>query len=79
MKPIMNPTRRAALRLATAAVALPSLLRLASAQAYPSRPVRIVVGFAPGGPNDIAARIIGQWLSDRLGQPFIIDNRLMIV
>jgi tripartite-type tricarboxylate transporter receptor subunit TctC len=75
MKPIMNPTRRAALRLATAAVALPSLLRLASAQAYPSRPVRIIVPVPPGGALDILARLTGQWLSDHLGQPFVIENR----
>ena len=67
--------RRHFLRLAASAVALPALTRFALAQAYPSRPVRIVVGFPPGGPNDIAARLIGQWLSERLGQQFIVDNR----
>src|SRR3954468_19652847 len=67
--------RRNFLQLAAGAAALPAVARIAKAETYPSRPVRIVVGFAAGGPNDIAARIIGQWLSDRLGQPFIIDNR----
>jgi tripartite-type tricarboxylate transporter receptor subunit TctC len=57
------------------AAALPGMSRIAPAQAYPSRPVRIVVGFSAGGPNDINARLIGQWLSERLGQQFIIDNR----
>jgi tripartite-type tricarboxylate transporter receptor subunit TctC len=71
----MKPTRRAALRLATAAVALPALSRLAAAQAYPSRPVRIVVPVPPGGALDILARLTGQWLSDHLGQPFVIENR----
>jgi len=68
------PHRRQFLHLATSAAALAAVSRTARAQAYPMRPVRIVVGFAPGGPNDINARLIGQWLSERLGQQFIIDT-----
>jgi len=67
--------RRQFLHLAAGAAALPAVSRFAWAQAYPTRPVRIVVGFPPGGGADITARLIGQWLSERLGQPFIIDNR----
>jgi tripartite-type tricarboxylate transporter receptor subunit TctC len=67
--------RRNFLHLAAGAAALPTVSRIASAQAYPSRPVRIIVGFAPGQAIDIVTRIIGQWLSERLGQQFIIENR----
>src|SRR6476469_6984394 len=67
--------RRRLLRLAAGAVVLPALSGFASAQTYPSRPVRIIVGFAAGGGVDIMARLIGQWLSERLGQPFVIENR----
>jgi tripartite-type tricarboxylate transporter receptor subunit TctC len=69
------PHRRQFLRLAAGATALPALSRIARAQAYPTRPVRVIVGFPPGGSTDIIARIMGQWLSERLGQPVIIDNR----
>jgi tripartite-type tricarboxylate transporter receptor subunit TctC len=63
------------LHLAAGAVAVPDLSRVACAQSYPTRPVRIVVGFASGSSSDILTRVIGQWLSDRLGQPFVIENR----
>jgi tripartite-type tricarboxylate transporter receptor subunit TctC len=69
------PHRRRFLHLAAGAAALPAVSRIASAQTYPSRPVRIIVGFAAGGANDIMARLMGQWLSDRLGRPFVIENR----
>ena len=71
----MTLPRRQFLHLAAGAVALPAVSRIAWAQTYPSRPVRMIVGFAAGGPNDILARLIGQWLSERLGQPFVIENR----
>src|SRR5262245_28747504 len=67
--------RRQFLHLAVTAVGLTAATRIARAQAYPIRPVRLIVGFPAGGPTDLVARLIGQWLSDRLGQPFIIDNR----
>src|SRR5262249_53914511 len=67
--------RRNFLHLAAGAAVLPVSSRFAWAQAYPSRPVRIIVGAAPSGANDIMARLIGQWLSERLGQPFVIENR----
>jgi tripartite-type tricarboxylate transporter receptor subunit TctC len=67
--------RRHVLRLAAGAAALPAVSLIARAQTYPTRPVRIIVGFAPGGGYDIVARLIGQWLSERLGQPFVIENR----
>jgi tripartite-type tricarboxylate transporter receptor subunit TctC len=69
------PHRRQFLHLAAGAAAFPATSSIAWAQAYPTRPVRIIVGFPAGGPNDIYARLIGQWLSERLGQQFIIDNR----
>src|SRR6266536_4092502 len=71
----MKLPRRQFLHLAAGAVALPAVSRMARAQAYPSRPVRLIVPIAPGGASDITARLIGQWLSERLGQPFIIENR----
>jgi tripartite-type tricarboxylate transporter receptor subunit TctC len=71
----MRPHRRRFLRLAVGTVALPAVSRVAWAQAYPSRPVRIVLGFAPGGAADASARVIGQWLSERFGQQFVVENR----
>ena len=71
----MKLPRRRFLHLAAGAAALPVLSRAARAQTYPSRPVHLIVYFAPGGGNDITARLMGQWLSERLGQQFIIENR----
>jgi tripartite-type tricarboxylate transporter receptor subunit TctC len=69
------PHRRRFLHLATGAAALPAVSRFAWAQTYPAQPVRIIVGFGPGGVSDILARLIGQWLSERFDRPFIVDNR----
>jgi tripartite-type tricarboxylate transporter receptor subunit TctC len=71
----MKLSRRKFMHLAAGAAALPAVSRVARAQSYPSRPVRLVVGFPAGGGTDIIARLIGQWLSERLAQPFIIENR----
>jgi tripartite-type tricarboxylate transporter receptor subunit TctC len=71
----MKLPRRQFLHLAAGAAALPAVSHFAWAQSYPTRPVHIIVGFAPGGATDILARLMGQWLSEKLGQPFIIDNR----
>jgi tripartite-type tricarboxylate transporter receptor subunit TctC len=71
----MKLPRRTFLHLATGAAVLPALSRIARAQAYPTRPVRIIVGWPAGGTTDIATRLMGQWLSERLGQPFVIENR----
>jgi tripartite-type tricarboxylate transporter receptor subunit TctC len=71
----MKLRRRHVLRLAAGAAALPAAARFAFAQTYPARPVHVIAGFAAGGGVDITARLIGQWLSDRLGQTFVIENR----
>jgi len=71
----MKLPRRNFLHLAAGAAALPAVSRIARAQAYPSRPVHLIVPVAPAGASDIVARLIGQWLSERIGQQFVIDNR----
>jgi tripartite-type tricarboxylate transporter receptor subunit TctC len=72
----MKRPRRTFLHLAAGAAALPAVSRIARAQTYPARPVHLIVGYPAGGPQDIVARLMGQWLSEQLGQPFLIDNRL---
>src|SRR5579859_4737063 len=67
--------RRRFLRLAAASALFPVAARLARADTYPSRPVHLVVGFSPGSASDINARLLGQWLAERLGQNFVVDNR----
>jgi len=71
----MKIPRRRFLQLATGAAALPAISTFARAQAYPTRPVRLVLGYTPGGSADLTGRLMGQWLSERLGQPFVIENR----
>ena len=71
----MKLPRRQFLHLAAGAAVLPAMSRITRAQAYPTRPVRIVVGFPPGGNSDIIARLLGQWMTERLGQQFMIENR----
>jgi tripartite-type tricarboxylate transporter receptor subunit TctC len=71
----MKLPRRQFLHLAAGTAALPVITRVARAQSYPTRPVHLIVGFAAGGPNDFSARLMGQWLSERLGQPFVVENR----
>jgi tripartite-type tricarboxylate transporter receptor subunit TctC len=74
-RPSGQHLRRQFLRLAVGAAALPTVSRTARAQAYPTRSVRLVVGYPAGGGTDITARLMGQWLSERLGQQFIVENR----
>src|SRR5438128_996419 len=72
----MKLSRRQFLHLAAGAAVLPAVSRIAWAQGYPTRPVRLIVGFAAGGGGDLAARLIGQWLSERLGQQYVVENRV---
>ena len=72
---VMYISRRRLLHLATGAATLPAAWRVAKAESYPTRPVRLIISFPAGGPNDVVARLLGQSLSERLGQPFIIENR----
>src|SRR6266545_5649100 len=71
----MKLPRRTFLHLAAGAAALPAVSSIARAQVYPSRPVRLIVGYPPGTTPDILARLMSQWLSERLGQPFVVENR----
>jgi tripartite-type tricarboxylate transporter receptor subunit TctC len=71
----MKLPRRQFLHLAASATALSAVSRIAKAQVYPTRPVHVIVGFAPAGVIDITARLMGRWLSERIGQPFVIENR----
>src|SRR5215831_16753703 len=71
----MKLPRRKFLHLTAGAAALPAASRIARAQVYPTRPVRVIVPFAPAGTTDITARLMGQWLSERLGEQFVIENR----
>jgi len=72
---IMKFPRRRFLQLAAAAAVLPAVSKTAKAQNYPTRPIRLIVGYTPGGSADLTSRLMGQWLSERLGQPFVIENR----
>ena len=71
----MKLARRRFLYLAAGATVLPAVPRIATAQAYPTRPVRLIIGYPPGGSADITARLLGQWLSERLGQPVVVESR----
>ena len=71
----MKFPRRQFLQLAAGAALLPAVSRSAEAQSYPTRPIRLIIGYTPGGSADMTARLMGQWLSERLGQPFVIESR----